>query len=334
MRRTVIPTLVAAAATLLAAACSGQPGGTGAPANTPGNTQGDSNKQLFVGISNQGLSVTFPAAIGRGIEDEAKKLGVKVVQLDANFDAAKQANDVQDLLTQKPDGILLIPVNAAESAQLVNNINTAGVPVASVHGQVGANRKPADVYPKLEFLYIEDEVAAGGEAGKLALEAVPQGGKVAIIEGQAGFAEVALREQDFKSTILKSGQFQIVATQPGDWTLQKGEAACQNVLAAHPDIALVYAESDDMAVGCTKAITATKSKAKVIGIGGSKTGIDAIKAGTMYGTVCYKPYTEGQKAMEEFYRTLRGEVTDKAKFITYPTPAITKANVDQCTPQW
>lgn len=316
--------------TLLVGGCSGSP----TSGSTKAGSQTDSNKQLFVGVSNQGLSVTFPAAIGRGIEAQAKKLGVKVVQLDAQFDAAKQANDVQDLLTQKPDGILIIPVNAANSANLVTKIADGGIPVASVHGVVGANRKPKDVFPKLNFLYNEDEVAAGAEAGKLALKALPNGGKVAIIEGQAGFAEVALRQQDFKTVIAKAGNFQVVANQPGNWTLEQGQAACQNILSAHPDLGLFYAESDDMAVGCTKAIAAAKSKAQVIGIGGSKTGIDAIKTGAMYGTVCYKPFTEGVEAMNNFYKVLKGEDKEKAQFITYPTPAITKANVDQCVPQW
>jgi len=330
MRRFLLLTAIVSGLTLIVGACSGTPD----QGSTNAGSQKDSNKQLFIAVSNQGLSVTFPAAIGRGIQDQAQKLGVKVVQLDAKFDAAKQANDVQDLLSQKPDGMLIIPVNAANSANLVNNIDAAGIPVASVHGVVGANREPKDVYPKLNFLYNEDEVAAGGKAGELALKALPDGGKVAVIEGQAGFAEVALRKQDFESTIKKSGKFQIVATQPGNWTLEQGQAACQNILSAHPDLALFYAESDDMAVGCTKAIAAAKSKAEVIGIGGSQTGIDAIKSGAMYGTVCYKPYSEGVEAMNDLYKVLKSDDKTKAKFITYPTPAITKANVDQCVPQW
>ncbi len=330
MRKFLRIAAVVSSLTIFVGACSGTPN----DGSTKAGGQTDSNKQLFVGVSNQGLSVTFPAAIGRGIEDQAKKLGVKVVQLDAKFDAAKQASDVQDLLTQNPDGILMIPVNAASSANLVTKIAATSIPVASVHGVVGADRKPKDVYPELNFLYNEDEVAAGGEAGKLALKALPNGGKVAIIEGQAGFAEVALRAQDFKSTIEKAGNFQIVANQPGNWTLEQGQAACQNILSAHPDLGLFYAESDDMAVGCTKAIAAAKSRAQVIGIGGSKTGIDAIKSGEMFGTVCYTPYSEGVAAMNDFYKVLKGENKEKARFITYPTPAITKANVDQCVPQW
>lgn len=294
-----------------------------------------SAKQLTVAISNQGLQFPFPSAIGKGIRDQAAALGVKVsAELDAKSDPQKQANDVQDLITQKPDGILLIPANAAESARLVDQISAAGIAVISVHGQVGAKRALADVYPKLNALIIENEVGAGGTAAKLAIAALPAGGKVGIVEGQAGYAEVGLRELDFKRLLAAKGGFQIVAAQPGDWVPEKGQAACQGMLSAHPDIALFYAESDDMGVGCAKAVAAAGSKAKVVGVGGSKLGINAIKAGTLYGTICYKPYTEGQIAMKEMFAQLTGKVKDQHKLIFYNTPGITRANIATCVPQW
>jgi len=41
----------------------------------------------------------------------------------------------------------------------------------------------------------------------------------------------------------------IVASQSGDWTAEKGEAACQNILSAHPDVDLFFNQADDMVVG-------------------------------------------------------------------------------------
>lgn len=131
----------------------------------------------------------------------------------------------------------------------------------------------------------------------MALKALPQGGKVAIITGAAGFAENTLRVTKFKEALNSAGgKYNVVATQPGNWTKQDGQSACQNILAANSDIGLIYAISDDMAVGCAAAAKSAGSKAKIIGIGGSQSGIDGIKAGDIYGTVCYKPYTEGQTA--------------------------------------
>jgi ribose transport system substrate-binding protein len=81
-------------------------------------------------------------------------------------------------------------------------------------------------------------------------------------------------------------------------------------------------------------VKAAGSKAAVVGIGGSKLGIDAVKSGEVYGTVCYKPEDMGQLAMKVLHEQLTGAKKHEAEFVTYDTPAISKDNVTDCTPQW
>lgn len=298
--------------------------------------QGKSQKTFTIGIDNgSGYGFPFPAAEGKGVAQKAKKLGVKIVaNLDGKNDPQKEAANVQDLIALKPDGVLMMPADAAEAASLVDKLSAAGIKVISVHSVVGANRKLQDVYPKLTALVIENEVGAGATAGKMSVKALPRGGKVAVVLGQAGYAEVGLRLTGFKQGIAGS-KLKLVAQQPGDWTATKGQAACQGMLSGNPDISLFFSESDDMGVGCAKAVKNAGSKAKVIGMGGSKLGMAEIKkGGAYYGTVCYKPYTEGQIAMQRMYDNLRGVKHDKHKLVFYNTPGITKANARQCVGQW
>jgi ribose transport system substrate-binding protein len=294
-------------------------------------------ENLTVGISNLGLSFPFPAAISKGIKDKAGQLGVKVVEVDAQGKAEKQSNDVQDLIGQKPSGVLLLPVDSGVAAGLVDQLKAANIPTVAVASQVGdpKTRKITDVYPGLVALVTQAEVDAGRSAGELALKAVPKGGKLAVVEGAAGFAEVQLRFQDFLTPAKEAGvTFTVAARQPGDWVPDKAQSACQNMLARNPDVALFYAQSDDMAVGCAKAVKAAGSKAAVVGIGGSKLGIDAVKSGEVYGTVCYKPEDMGALAMQVLYDELTGAKKRTAEFVTYETPAISKENVNDCKPQW
>jgi ABC-type sugar transport system substrate-binding protein len=296
-----------------------------------------SPEELTIGVSNLGQSFPFPASIGRGIEEEAKKLGVEIVQLDAEGEAAKQANDMQDLTARGPDGILLLPVDSGVAQGLVNQSDEAGIPVIAVASQVGdpKERELRDVYPRLTALATQDEIAAGEKAAEIVVEELPEGGPIAVIEGQAGFAEVELRLRGFKEVLEGSGNtYEIVASQPGDWLPDKSEDVCQNMLASNPEIELFYAESDDMAVGCAEAVSAANSDAKIVGIGGLKLGINAIKRGDMAGTVCYKPYDLGQLALRAMVDHLTGEKPLDAEFITYETPAVTKETIDDCDPQW
>jgi len=298
--------------------------------------QGKTMKTYTIAIDNgSGYGFPFPASEGKGVAAMAKKLGVKVVaNLDGKNDPQKEAANVQDIIALKPDGVLMMPSDAAVAASLVDKLSAAGIKVISVHSLVGANATIKKVYPKLTSLVIENEVGASAVAGRMAKKALPNGGKVGLVLGQAGYAEVGLRKTGFLQGI-KGSKLKVVTEQPGDWVATKGQAACQGMLSGNPDIALFYSESDDMGVGCAKAVQNAGSKALVIGMGGSKLGMAAIKkGGAYYGTVCYKPYDEGKIAMQRMYDNLTGKLHDKAKLVFYDTPGITKANASQCVGQW
>jgi ribose transport system substrate-binding protein len=289
-------------------------------------------KNVVIGLSNQTMAVTFPVGLAKGAQREADKVGAKLVVLDSKGDVQKQGSDMQDLGAQKVSGILLVPNSPGPAKAMVDRAAAAGIPVASVHGNVG-NGTATKPYDKLSFTINESADELGHLEAGLAKSALPQGGKIAIITGAAGFQENTSWTASFKADLAGS-KYNIVATQPGDWTAQKGQAACQGILSAHPDVKLFYALSDDMANGCAKAVAAAKSNAKILGNGGSKGGIAGIKDGSIYGTVCYKPEDEGAKAFQTLYAQVTGKAPAPHQVLTYNTPAITSKNVDQCVPQW
>lgn len=300
-------------------------------------TQAAEGDDLTVGVANLGLSFPFPASIGEGIAAAADELGVQVVELDAAGDAATQSDDVEDLIAQGVDGVLLLPVDSAVAEGVVDRLVEADIPVVAVASQVGdpEQREIEDVYEGLVALVTQEEVAAGEQAAEIVLDVVPDGGDVAIVEGQAGFAEVSTRAVGFEEVLESAeAEYEIVARQPGDWLPDVAEATCQNLLASNPDLAAIYAQSDDMAAGCAEAADAAGVEVPIVGIGGAALGIDAIAAGDIAGTVCYKPIDMGELAMQTLYDHLTGASTETEQFVTYETPAITAENVDDCEPQW
>lgn len=323
-----------AAAGLLLAACGSSQSKSNA-GSSPGGSAG--KKVSAIAVSNLGLSFPFPAAIEAGIKAEAAAKGVKIIGFDAQGKADKQASDVQDIIGQKPDGVLLLPVDGVSATALVDQLKSANIPTVAVASEVGdpKTRKLTDVYPNLIALATQDELGAGKKAGELALKALPSGGKVAIVLGAAGFAENTLRVQDFQKAAEAAGvKFTVVASQPGNWVPDAAQSACQNMLASNPGIQLFYALSDDMAAGCAKAVKAAAKSVSVIGIGGSKVGIQGISNGEIQGTVCYKPVELGKVAFDTLYSYLSTGTAPTNKFVSYTTPAITKANLSDCTPEW
>ena len=287
------------------------------------------------GLSTVGLSYPFAAAIAKGFSDAAARAGASAVVLDAKGDVQKQANDIDDLIAQRVAGIAVMPLDSVVAQGWVRRANAQNVRIAAVAALVGdpKTRSVEDVYPGLVALASQDEVAAGRAAGSLALRWLPRDrlARIAIIEGAAGFPEVEQRARGFRAALDAAGaRYVVVASQPGNWTSEGGEAACQNILAAHPDIDLFYNEADDMMIGCARAVRAGGSPARLIGVGGSKLGIASIKAGAVDGTVCFKPEALGALA----FAALHDRNGDTPRFRTYPIPAVTRATIGECVGQW
>lgn len=287
------------------------------------------------GLASAGLSYPFAAAVARGFMQEAARRGVAAVVLDAKGDLQKQANDIDDLIGRRPDGIAIMPLDSIAAQGMVDRLAQKHIPAVAVAALVGDPRRRAarDVYPALSALVAQDEVEAGRTAGHLAARLLPREAiaSVAVIEGAAGFPEVEQRARGFAAGLRDAGvQYRLVASQPGNSTAEGGEAACQNILAAHPDVALLFNEADDMVIGCARAVRSAGSRARLVGIGGSRLALASLRAGAIDGTVCFRPEALGALALD----SLIHPPPAAARFLTYPFAAVTRRHADECVGQW
>ncbi|SHK51896.1 sugar ABC transporter substrate-binding protein [Paraburkholderia terricola] len=296
-------------------------------------------KDVTLGYVAAGMQYPFNVAAARGFEAAAKAAGVKTIMLDAKTSVERQGNAVDDLIAQKVDGIAVLPIDAVVAQSWVDRATSHNIPFVAVATQIGDPQKHAinDVYPKLTALVASDEVHVGFDAAQIAARLLPKGrtAKIAIVEGAPGYPTVWQTTKGFKEGLDKAGvKYQIVASQPTDWTPEKGESVCQNILVAHPDVDLIFNQADDMVIGCARAVRAAGSHAKLVSRGGSKLGINAVKMGDVDGTVCIQPGKMGERAFKALYAAVTGPDTQKARFIDVDTPEVTKATLSSCVPEW
>jgi len=298
-----------------------------------------SARTITVGYVAAGLQYPFNVAVAKGFQDAAKHAGVNAIVLDSKTSVERQSNAIDDLIAQKVDGIAVLPLDGIVAQGWVDRTASHNIPFVSVATEIGDPQKRSikDVYPKLTALVASDEVHTGEVAGEIAAKLLSKDrvAKIAIVEGAAGYPQVGQRSSGFKQGLDKAGvKYQIVASQPTDWTPEQGESVCQNILTAHPEVELFYNQADDMVIGCAKAVRAAGSHAKLIGWGGSRLGINAIKAGDVDGTVCVKPEKMGQLAFDALYAAVIHQGATTPQFVEVDTPPVTKANLSSCVPQW
>ena len=286
------------------------------------------------------MQYPFNVAVAKGFQDVAKELGAKTVVLDPRGSVERQGNAIDDLIAQKVDGISAIVLDSVVSQSWVDRAADAKIPFVATAVQVGDPEKMPlrTVYGRLSALVTTDYVLSGERAGQLASSLLPKNrvAKIGAVEGAPGYSVVRQVQEGFVKALKQSGaKYQIVASQPTDWTPEKGESVCQNILTAHPDVDLIFSQADDMAIGCARALRAANAKAKLGATGGgSKLGLDAIKNGELDGSVCVKPELMGRMAAKALYEAITNKRTTNARFVTYVTPIITKANLAACPPEW
>lgn len=296
--------------------------------------------ELTFGYIPAAIAHPFNVATIKGFENAAKAADVKVVVIDPRGSVERQGNAIDDLLVQGVDAIGFLPLDSVVAESFVDKIADHEIPVAAIAVMVGDSRKRAidAPYEKLTALVTTDEIKAGEVAGTYAATLLPKdrAARIAIIEGAAGYSVVEQRTSGFMSGLNKAGiKFEVVASQPTNWTPEQGEQTCQNILTAHPDVDLIYSHADDMAIGCARAISALGSQADIVAAGGgSKIGADAIAADEIKASVCNRPQLLGELMFKALYAAVKDPSTQKAQYITYDMPMLTKQTLDLCPDKW
>ncbi|MBP1665498.1 MAG: transporter substrate-binding protein, partial [Bacteroidetes bacterium] len=138
-----------------------------------------------------------------------------------------------------------------------------------------------------------------------------------------GFSESQLMTQG-------SVDLTIVSQGWGNWTNNGGLKAMEDILVAFPDINLLVAENDAMAMGAMKAIDEAGKSANIIiaGFDGQKEAYELIKQGRFGATALNSPDELARLVVDAVVRYLNGE-KQVDKIIYTPAVLITKDNVDK-----
>ena len=168
----------------------------------------------------------------------------------------------------------------------------------------------------------------GVRVAKWFLKNRPEGGKVAVIEGQAGVFAAGQRTKGFTETVTEGGKFTVVASVPGNWDRQLAYDNAATILQQNPDLVGFYANNDGMALGVVEAVKAANLQDKVVvfGTDGISDAYASIKAGELTGTVDSFPVLTGEVGMEAALRLLGKQPLPRV--VSTPQALITKDNVD------
>ncbi|MBM7687524.1 D-ribose ABC transporter substrate-binding protein [Enterococcus ureilyticus] len=254
--------------------------------------------ELKVGVSISTLNNPFFVSVKDGITTLANENKTKTIVSDAQNDASKQSNDMDDLIQQNVDVLLVNPVDSSAIQPAVEAANEANIPVITLD----RSSDGGDILT----LVASDNVKGGEMAASFIVEKVGQGAKVVQLEGTPGASATRERGKGFETIAEK--ELNVVQSQSADFDRAKGLSVMENMLQSNSDITAVFAQNDEMALGAVEALKAAgKKDVLVIGFDGNEDGVKAVKDGTMAATVAQQPVEMGKLALQAAYDHFEGK---------------------------
>ncbi|WP_205850127.1 ABC transporter substrate-binding protein [Nakamurella flava] len=254
---------------------------------------------------------------------EANKVDLQFTS--AEGDQAKQIASIKTYITQGVDVIAFSPVVETGWDSVLQEAKAADIPVILTDRAVDSD-------PSLYKTFIgSDFVAEGEKAANWAKKEFADASSVnvVVLEGTTGSAPANDRATGWKNVLGSDTKFKTLASQTGDFTRDGGKKVMEGFLAANPDIQLVYAHNDDMALGAIEAIEAAGKvpgkDIKIVSIDGVKAGMEALAAGKINYIVECSPLL-GNQLFQAASAVLKGD--------TIPTRIVTvESEFDQAQAQ-
>jgi ribose transport system substrate-binding protein len=254
-----------------------------------------------VGLIVSTLNNPFFVTLKEGAEEKAAELGLELVVLDSQNDAATELSNMEDLVTQGVDVILINPTDSDAVGNAIKAANAKEIPVITLDR--GANA--GDVVTHIA----SDNVAGGVMAGEYVVELLGGQGKVVELEGIAGTSAARDRGQGFNDAIGASS-IEVVAKQVADFDRTKGLSVMENILQAQPEIDAVFAHNDEMALGALKAIESAGKNIIVVGFDATDDAVKAVEDGKMAATVAQQPSLIGALGVESAKKVMDGSTLE------------------------
>jgi ABC-type sugar transport system substrate-binding protein len=321
---------------LLVAACGSSSDSGGS--STSGNGGGGGKKPRIAYLTYS--DTDFVQAETKGFKEVAQKDGGSVTVFSANFDPQQQIKQCADAVTSgRYNAIIIGTVDSSAGVPCVRQAKAAGIPVGTIEAAVG--KDPLNIRPQTDGVVAtminSFTTNAQGEAD-MVKKACGDRNPCKVI------GEVATPSDRFTNMAIDAiktagPNIRLVQKISGQYDPSVIAKALPDALSAHPDADVFAAATDSSVIAVLPAIKSAGrfGKIRLLGNGGSRQGVAAVAAGTMFSTMANSPYTTAKMLATSVIQAVNGQrvTAPSTDALTVPKPFILyKDNASQFTPEW
>ena len=229
---------------------------------------------------------------------------------------------VQQILKDRPDAVIFIPVDDVAMINSVREINAANIPIVLVSNPL----------PGKFVTYVgADDFEIGYREARYLFEHLGGKGKIVIVEGTPAAPTNRERVRGYQKALAEFPGIELLGSGIGNYQQPDARKVMEKFLAEHPRIDAVLSANDSMALGVLEALKAANRTSVVIGINGILPAVKQIEAGSILATVDFNMFKIGCMATRAAVRQLRqeplpekvmlpAEIIDRSNFAAWLVP--------------
>ncbi|MBV9671331.1 MAG: sugar ABC transporter substrate-binding protein [Verrucomicrobia bacterium] len=255
------------------------------------------NKHYRIGFVVGDVGNPFHTRVWKTAKTTAAANNIDLIILDTKRDLATESSNIDQLISQHPDLIMVMPTSAEGSVAGLDRIIEAKIPLMTVLDSASGSGT--------KYRYVGSDFEDWGQLqiGHLA-QLLNGKGNIVYIKGAAGFLIEHLRDSFTKKALKDYPDIHVVFEQNGDWNKPSGVTIMEDALARSPapnSIQAVIAHNDNMVLGAIEALKRANRLNQVV-TGGSDGNADALQS-MLAGELTYSIFQNGEEIGEKSIST-------------------------------
>jgi ribose transport system substrate-binding protein len=205
---------------------------------------------------------------------------------------------VEQVLKDRPDAVVFIPVDDVAMIDSVKKLNEAKIPIV-----LASNPLPGSF---VSFVGADDFEIGYREARYL-FEHLGGKGKIVVIEGTSAAPTNRERVRGYERAFAEYPGIEVLGSGVGNYQQPDAKHVMEKFLTEHRQIDAVLSANDGMALGALEALKQANRTAVVIGINGILPAVKLIETGDILASVDFNMFKIGCTATRAALRHLKGE---------------------------
>lgn len=236
----------------------------------------------------------------------------------ADDSSKKQIEDLRYFKENGFDIIIVSPNEAAELTPVIKDIYESGIPVVIFDRNINGDSFTARIGA--------DDVGLGKSAANYSMHLLKGKRDAFEIFGLRGSTPAEDRHKGFTEAFTANGG-RVLASASANWNKEDAVIVVDSLLNIYPEVDLIFAHNDRMAIGASEVIKKRGLKdVKIIGIDAAPNiGIKAVSDSVIDATFLYP--TEGHRIIRTALNILKGEKFLREQILPVSS-AVDKSNAD------